>query len=74
MQAIGYKEFLPYFKKEMTLSEVADKIKKNTRNYAKRQYTFFNNQFKVNWINLDEIQQEAAVNIIEKLYRGENNV
>jgi tRNA dimethylallyltransferase len=74
MQAIGYKEFLPYFKKEMTLSEVADKIKKNTRNYAKRQYTFFNNQFKVNWINLDEIQQEAAVNIIEMLYRGENNV
>jgi tRNA dimethylallyltransferase len=74
MHAIGYKEFLPYFKKEMTLSEVADKIKKNTRNYAKRQYTFFNNQFKVNWINLDEIQQEAAVNIIEKLYRGENNV
>jgi tRNA dimethylallyltransferase len=74
MQAIGYKEFLPYFKKEMTLSEVADKIKKNTRNYAKRQYTFFNNQFKVNWINLDEIQQEVAVNIIEKLYRGENNV
>jgi tRNA dimethylallyltransferase len=74
MHAIGYKEFLPYFKKEMTLSEVADKIKKNTRNYAKRQYTFFNNQFKVNWINLDKIQQEAAVNIIEKLYRGENNV
>jgi tRNA dimethylallyltransferase len=74
MQAIGYKEFIPYFKKEMTLTEVADKIKKNTRNYAKRQYTFFNNQFKVNWINLDEITHEQAIIIVEKAYRGENNV
>jgi tRNA dimethylallyltransferase len=74
MQAIGYKEFLPYFKKEMTLLEVADKIKKNTRNYAKRQYTFFNNQFKVNWLNLDQISQEEALKIIEKVYSGEIHV
>jgi tRNA dimethylallyltransferase len=74
LQAIGYKEFLPYFKKEMTLLEVADKIKKNTRNYAKRQYTFFNNQFKVNWINLDEVSHEEAVKFIEKAYNGGNNV
>jgi tRNA dimethylallyltransferase len=58
----------------MTLTEVADKIKKNTRNYAKRQYTFFNNQFKVNWINLDEITHEQAITIVEKAYQGENNV
>jgi tRNA dimethylallyltransferase len=74
MQAIGYKEFIPYFKKEMTLLEVTDKIKKNTRNYAKRQYTFFNNQFKVNWLNLDQISQEEALKIIEKEYSGGNNV
>jgi tRNA dimethylallyltransferase len=74
MQAIGYKEFIPYFKKEMTLLEVTDKIKKNTRNYAKRQYTFFNNQFKVNWLNLDQISQEEALKIIEKEYNGGNNV
>jgi tRNA dimethylallyltransferase len=74
MQAIGYKEFLPYFKKEMTLLQVADKIKKNTRNYAKRQYTFFNNQFKVNWLNLDQISQEEALKIIEKVYSGEIHV
>jgi tRNA dimethylallyltransferase len=74
MQAIGYKEFIPYFKKEMTLIEVTDKIKKNTRNYAKRQYTFFNNQFKVNWLNLDQISQEEALKIIEKEYNGGNNV
>jgi tRNA dimethylallyltransferase len=74
MQAIGYKEFIPYFKNEMTLIEVADKIKKNTRNYAKRQYTFFNNQFKVNWINLDELTHEEAVSVIAKAYQGGNNV
>jgi tRNA dimethylallyltransferase len=58
----------------MTLLEVTDKIKKNTRNYAKRQYTFFNNQFKVNWLNLDQISQEEALKIIEKEYNGGNNV
>ena len=40
--AIGYKEFIPYFNHEKTLNEVKDDIKKNSRHYAKRQYTFFN--------------------------------
>ncbi len=47
--AIGYKEFIPYFKKEITFDEVIDKIKQNSRHYAKRQYTFFNNQLNVTW-------------------------
>lgn len=40
-QAIGYKEFLPYFRGEQTLGEVADTIKQATRRYAKRQETWF---------------------------------
>lgn len=40
-QAIGYKEFLPYFRGECSLSEVTDKIKQYSRNYAKRQITWF---------------------------------
>lgn len=40
-QAIGYKEFLPYFDGEQTLGEVADAIKQATRRYAKRQETWF---------------------------------
>src|SRR5699024_11714722 len=49
--AIGYKEFIPYFNHEKTLDEVKDDIKKNSRHYAKRQYTFFNHQFKLRWFN-----------------------
>lgn len=40
-QAIGYKEFVPYFKGECSLTEVAEQIKLNTRHYAKRQQTWF---------------------------------
>lgn len=46
---IGYKEFLPYFQGECTLDEVKEEIKKNSRHYAKRQFTFFRNQFPVMW-------------------------
>ena len=49
--AIGYKEFIPYFNHEKTLDEVKDDIKKNSRHYAKRQYTFFNHQFNLKWFN-----------------------
>ena len=40
-QAIGYKEMLLYTDGEMSLEAAADLIKKNTRNYAKRQITWF---------------------------------
>ena len=40
--AIGYKEFIPYFDNKESIDVVLDNIKKNSRHYAKRQYTFFN--------------------------------
>lgn len=50
---IGYKEFVPYFSGNSTLLEVKEKIKQNSRHYAKRQYTFFNHQIPVNWFDVD---------------------
>lgn len=44
MQAIGYKEFFEYFEGIETLDECVEKLKKNTRNYAKRQITWFKNK------------------------------
>lgn len=41
MQAIGYKEFRPFFAGEITGDELRETIKKHTRNYAKRQMTWF---------------------------------
>lgn len=49
--AIDYKELYAYFNKELTLEETKELINKNCRHYAKRQYTWFNNQFDVKWFN-----------------------
>ena len=54
MTGIGYKELYSYFDKEITLEEAIELIKKNSRHLAKRQYTFFNNQFNdIKWFNTD---------------------
>ncbi len=60
--AIGYKEFIPYFNHEKTLDEVKDDIKKNSRHYAKRQYTFFNHQFKLRWFNTNYDNFNKTIN------------
>ncbi len=57
LQAIGYKEFKAYFENSESLEYTIELIKRNSRRYAKKQYTWFNNQMSVNWIeksNLDE--------------------
>lgn len=66
--AIGYKEFIPYFNDECNLEEVIDKIKQNSRNYAKRQYTWFNNKITVKWFTTDFINFDNTVTeVIEYL-------
>ena len=61
LQAIGYKEFT-----QVSKEEVRELIKKNTRNYAKRQMTFFKNQFEnINWFN----NKEDAIKYVEGLKR-----
>lgn len=59
LQAIGYKELFSYFNNEITLEEALELIKKKSRNYAKRQYTWFNNQFNTKWfnVNLDDFDE-----------------
>ncbi|MBQ3307237.1 MAG: tRNA (adenosine(37)-N6)-dimethylallyltransferase MiaA [Bacilli bacterium] len=62
---IGYKEFVDYFNDKKTLEEVIDLIKKDSRHFAKRQYTFFNHQFQVNWFDVDF---QSFNKTIEKVY------
>lgn len=50
---IGYKEFYDYLFNNSPLEETIDRIKQNSRRYAKRQYTFFNHQFDTKWFNVD---------------------
>lgn len=50
---IGYKELFPYFENKKTLNECLDIIRQNSRRYAKRQYTWFNNQMNIKWFDVD---------------------
>lgn len=52
--AIGYKEFIAYHQKQATLQECVDLVKTHTKQFAKRQYTWFNNQMSVNWYDIEE--------------------
>ena len=53
LSAIGYKELYEYFDGNTELDAAIDNIKKNSRHYAKRQYTFFNHQLPVAWFETD---------------------
>ncbi len=53
MTPIGYKELFDYFDGNSDLDSCLDIIKQKSRNYAKRQYTWFNNQMNVNWFDVD---------------------
>ena len=70
-QAIGYKEFYPYFRGEMSREDAISVLKKETRHYAKRQITWFRRNDKINWLFRDEFSEkkdlsEAAFEIIER--------
>jgi len=59
-KGIGYKEFFPYFAKERSLTETAELIKRNSRRYAKRQLTWFNNRMSFHWFDLLQEPQKIA--------------
>ena len=51
---IGCKELIPYFEQQISKNEAIENIKKDTRKYLKRQYTWYNNQMKdIKWFTVD---------------------
>ena len=71
MQGLGYKEFFDYFDGRMTLEETVEKVKRDTRHFAKRQLTWFRREKEVIWLNKKEYEQEkelldSVLNIIEE--------
>ena len=55
--AIGCKELIPYFENRESLEACIDKIKQETRRYAKRQLTWFRKKEQIQWLMLDEIDE-----------------
>lgn len=70
MTPICYKELFPYFENNKQLEECLDDIKKNSRRYAKRQYTWNRHQFNVKWFDVDfdnfNNTVDEVLNYIEK--------
>ena len=66
MKAIGYKEWFAYYQGVQDFDETIELIKKNSRNYAKRQYTWFNNQMPVKWFDVNLIDFNVTVEEVIK--------
>ena len=66
-QAIGYKELLAYLDHKLTLNEAIELIKKNSRNYAKRQMTYFKNQLPMKWFD----NADKAYNYVIENMKGD---
>ena len=68
--AIGYKEVIPYLRREYTLEETKELIKKNSRHYAKRQYTWFNNKMNVEWFLVDYADFNKTIDEVARFIDG----
>ena len=68
---IGYKELELYFKGNISLDEAKDLIKQNTRKYAKRQFTWFNNQMQdITWFDVDYDDFDNTINEVKDYING----
>ncbi len=57
MTGLGYKEFFPYLDGEKSVEECLEDLKQNTRNYAKRQLTWFGRDDTIYWITSAELEE-----------------
>ena len=70
---IGYKELNEYFNGNISLYEAKELIKRNTRRYAKRQFTWFNNQMKdIKWFNVNYDNFHNTIKEVENYLGGLN--
>lgn len=71
-RGIGYKELFPYFAGEQSLDEAVDKLKQNTRRFAKRQLTWFRNRMEMTFCEVGSSDFEAKVKQqISEFLKGE---
>lgn len=67
-QAIGYKELIPYFSKQSSLDDCIEKIKMETRRYAKRQLTWFRRDDRIFWVEVDKYKNIEEILEKTKIY------
>lgn len=73
MQALGYKEVKDYLENKLSYEEMIEKIKQETRRYAKRQLTWFRKNNDYIWLKAENGTKENAELIIKELYSAKKN-
>ena len=66
MQGIGYKEIIPFLRGEKKLDIQIELIKKKSRNYAKRQFTWFRREKRAKWLDVSKYNINDLIYIIER--------
>lgn len=76
LQSIGYKYVIKYLKNEISLSDMQELIKRDTRHYAKRQMTWFNKDKRIKWIKLTDrtFDPKKIAKSIKKLIESNNSI
>ena len=70
-QALGYKEMLEHIEGRKSLEEAIRLLKRRTKQFAKRQFTWFRKEPKFKWVNLSEIPEEKLIEMIKRDLREE---
>ena len=73
LNIIGYREVIDYFEGKIVLERAKYEIKRNSRHYAKRQFTWFKADKDYQWFNLDEISEDEIINKVLKNFREIEN-
>jgi tRNA dimethylallyltransferase len=66
LNTVGYREFFHYFEQKISREKAIELIKRNTRRYARKQITWFRNDFEMNWFRPGE--EDKIINFIKKNY------
>ena len=72
MQGIGYREFKGYYNNEYDLAKTKQLIQTHSRQFAKRQYTWFKNQMDVNWVDL-KVDEKGTLELIRNWSNNGNS-
>ena len=63
MSALGYKEYIPYIKGEKPLEECKEELKQGTRNFTKRQLTWFRKWQDLHWLTPEEFKSNYRMSL-----------
>jgi tRNA dimethylallyltransferase len=66
MHALGYKQLMAHLEGELSLDDAVRLIKRDTRHYAKRQYTWFNGQEGVQWVDISDKNLASSADAVKK--------